>query len=340
MRLEQAGGGGAVPQWQAGRRETVVRGAAAGSGAAVGGGVAAGVGVAAGGGTAALRASVAAHDAGKAGSRFQAFFASAGLALLLAAGGCALPQGGQGEGAAAAPTGSPVIPDSAPETDLQRRARIRLELGASYYQQGNYRVALEELRQAVEIDPSFAPAHGMLALLYMDLGDRARAEDSFQRGLRLSPDDSDLNNNYGWFLCQTGREKASIPHFQRALRNPLYATPARPLHNAGICSLRMGDEATALNYFERSFEVDPRNPVAMYNLAEIYLKRGNLERARFHSRRLVEGFEPTAQVLWQALRVERASGNRDAAASLGLQLRRRFPASPEAELLAAGKFGD
>ncbi|HWS76736.1 MAG TPA: type IV pilus biogenesis/stability protein PilW [Quisquiliibacterium sp.] len=232
------------------------------------------------------------------------------------------------------------LPSGGEESDARRRARIRLELAASYYEQGNYNVALEEVRQSVAIDPEYAPAHGMLGLVYMDLGKRAEAEESFQRALRITPDDSELNNNYGWFLCQTGREKQSIEYFQRALRNPLYNTPARPMHNAGICSMRMGDEAAAEGWFQRSFQVDPRNPVAMYNLAELYLKRRDLERARFHSQRLVASYEPTAQVLWLALRVERASGNRDAEASLGAQLRRRFPASPEAALLAAGRYGD
>lgn len=226
------------------------------------------------------------------------------------------------------------------ESDQRRRARIRLELGASYYQQGNFNVALEELRQALAIEPDYAAAHGMLGLVYMDLGERARAEESFQRALRLAPGDSELSNNYGWFLCQTGREKESIGHFMKAQGNPLYTTPARPLHNAGICSLRMGDVAAAESYFQRAFQVDPRNAVAMFNLGEIYLKKREIERARFYAQRLGSTFEPNAQVLWLMLRVERAAGNKEGEAGFALQLRRRFPTSPEAGLLASGKYGD
>jgi type IV pilus assembly protein PilF len=232
------------------------------------------------------------------------------------------------------------MPESDEESETRRRARIRLELGASYYQQGNYQVALQELRQALTIDPNYAAAYGVLGLVYMDLGDRARAEESFQRGLRLSPTDSDVANNYGWFLCQGGRYKESLDMFARALRNPLYTTPARPLHNAGICARRMGDDKAAEDYFQRSFQVDPGNPVAMYNLGELYLKRGELDRAKFYSSRLLSSFDPTAEILWLALRVERRLGNRDAEASLGAQLRRRFPTSPEVSRLAAGKYED
>lgn len=233
---------------------------------------------------------------------------------------------------------APAMGAAGQETDAARRARIRLELGASYYQQGNHAVAIEELRQALTIDPDYAPAHGMLGLVHMALGDRARAEESFQRALRLSPGDSELRNNYGWFLCQTGRERESLAQFSAALKNPLYPTPARPLHNAGICSLRLGEAVEAEKYFLQAFQVDPRNPVAMFHLAELNLKRRDFERARFYTQRLLAGFEPSAQVLGLAFRVERASGNREAAATHALQLRRRFPGSPEAEALVAGRL--
>jgi len=224
------------------------------------------------------------------------------------------------------------------ETELTRRAQIRIDLAAGYYQQRAFAQSLEELRAALAIDPNSSQAYGMLGLVYMELGEQARAEDAFRQALNIAPDDSDLLNNYGWFLCQTGRADQAIPQFQAALKNPLYATPARPLHNAGICSLRIGDEVGAESYFLRSFQLDPRNPVSMYNLAEINLKRGELDRARFYSRRLLDTFPPSAETLWLAIRIERKGTDRDSFNSLSAQLRRLFPGSREAGLLQRGAF--
>lgn len=232
------------------------------------------------------------------------------------------------------------LPDAGQESEQRRRARIRLELAGGYYEQGNYNVALEEVKQSLAIDPEYAAAYGMLGLVYMDLKDRARAEENFQKALRLSPEESDINNNFGWFLCQSGRQQQSIEYFNRALKNPLYATPAKPLHNAGICAMRMGDEKLAEQYFQRAFQVDPNNPVAMFNLGEIHLKRGDVEKARFYANRLNTAYEPSAQTLWLALRAERKAGNKDGEASLATQLRRRYPQSPEAALLANEKYGN
>lgn len=226
------------------------------------------------------------------------------------------------------------------DTEERRRAQIRLELASGFYQQGNYNQALEELRSALSTDPSYAQAYGLLGLVYLDLRERERAEESFQRALQLAPGDSEILNNYGWFLCQTDRPREAIAQFQAAVKNPLYATPARPLHNAGICSMRAGDEAGAEAYFQRAFQLDPRNPVSMYHLGEIYLKRNDLERARFHSQRLLSSYPPSAETLWLAIRVERKAGERDSVASLSSQLRRQFPSSREANLLQRGAFGD
>ena len=43
--------------------------------------------------------------------------------------------------------------------------------------------------------------------------------------LGLAAGDPEINNNYGWFLCQNGREQLAINYFMAAAKNPLYATP-------------------------------------------------------------------------------------------------------------------
>ena len=48
--------------------------------------------------------------------------------------------------------------------------------------------------------------------------------------------------------------------------------------------------------------------------------------------------EPTAEVIWLALRIERKLGNRDTEARYASQLRRRFVGSPEHRLLTQGQY--
>lgn len=226
------------------------------------------------------------------------------------------------------------------EADLQRRAEIRLQLAATYYQQRQYAVAIEEANQALALNPNLSAAHGLLGLIHMNLDDRAQAEASFARALRMDPDNPELHNNYGWFLCRTGRERAAIEHFQRAAANRLYATPALPLQNAGVCMIQVRDFKAAESFLRQSLERDATSAVVKFQLARLYLMTRQLERANFYFSLLEGGLEPTAETLWLGLRIARAQGDVHAERGYAEQLRRRFPGSPEAGLLRRGVFDE
>ena len=220
----------------------------------------------------------------------------------------------------------------------RNRARIHTELASLYFERGNMGVALEALRTATAADPTYALAHGMFGLVYMELKEFKLAEESFQRGLGLAPQDPDLNHNYGWFLCQTQREKEAIKYFTVAIRNPLYATPGRSFAAAGICSMRQNDMKEAEAYFLRALQIDQDDLASLIQLGQIRYRQNNFEEARRLVQRFNKLVEPTPESLWLALRVERKLGERIAEANLAGQLRRRYPGSREFQLLQRGEF--
>lgn len=222
--------------------------------------------------------------------------------------------------------------------DPRNRARIHTELASAYFERGNMGVALEELRIAIAADPNFAQAYNVLGLVHMDLRENEVAQRHFERALALTPNDPDINNNYAWFLCQTGREQQSIAYFLAALKNPLYKTPARSYVNAGLCSLKQNGGRDAIGYFERALRSEPDNPAALLNLASLQYKRGQLEVARGLIGRYNKLADPTAESLWLALRIERKLGDRVAENSMATQLRRRFAGSPEYQDMLKGRF--
>jgi type IV pilus assembly protein PilF len=199
-------------------------------------------------------------------------------------------------------------------------------------------IALEELRLALAADPNFATTHGMFGLVYMELRENGLAQASFARALTLSPDDPDINHNYGWFLCQTGREAEATEHFMRALRNPLYATPARSWSTAGTCALRRGSLQEADGFLQRALAIDPNQPAALLQLAQLRYRQRNLEEARKLVARHAKIVEATAESLWLALRIERRLGQRATELSYANQLRRRFPQSTETQALLRGAY--
>jgi type IV pilus assembly protein PilF len=260
-----------------------------------------------------------------------------GALLLVLLAGCASSERQQEETS----TGLQTVDSSGQnESDTRRRARLRVELAMEYFRSRQYSIALEELRNAQNIDANYNEIHNAFALVYMELNETKLAEDSFQRALRLGPNDSETNNNYGWFLCQNGQPQRAINHFQVALRNPLYATPAIAARNAGICSMRAGDMNTALEFLQRSFRFDPGSGLTMYYLAETLYRSKEFTRARFYIARLNEQVEPTPAGLWLAIKIERKLGDRFAEERLANQLRRRFPESRENMAYQRGNFDD
>lgn len=222
--------------------------------------------------------------------------------------------------------------------DPRNRARVHTELAAAYYLRGNMGVALEELRIAETADPTYPLLHSMFGMVYMDLRENRLAEQSFERALRLAPNDADINHNYGWFLCQTKREPESIKYFLQATRNPLYATPWRSYSAAGLCTMRTNNLKDAEDYFQRALKMDPDEPAALLELGRIRYLQGNMDEARKFVARYNKMLNPSAESLWLALRIERKLGQRVAEQSFANQLRRRYPDSPEYHALQRGQF--
>jgi type IV pilus assembly protein PilF len=222
--------------------------------------------------------------------------------------------------------------------DARNRAQIHTQLAAKYFERGQDGVALQELKDAIAADAKYAPAYSMQGLVYMDLKENDLAKQNLLEALRLAPSDSDINNNYGWFLCKTGSPKESIPYFLAAIKNPLYDTPQVAYLNAGLCSIDMKDLSQADEYLQRALRLEPNLPQALLNLANLWYGRGRYADARALVTRYNKIVDPNSGSLWLALRIERKLGDRGAETALAAQLRRNFSTSQEYQEFLKGNF--
>lgn len=218
------------------------------------------------------------------------------------------------------------------EKDLVRGVESHTRLASGYYNIGRYKVALEEATLALSIDKDYAPAYNVLGLIYMALKDDVQAAESFEKALALAPNDSDINHNYGVFLCQGGKSKESIDYFMKAVKNPLYNNPERSLGNAGLCLRNSKQESEAKVMFERALRLQPKDALALFNLADIAYRNEDFLPARAYLQQLArEDQRPDALLL--AWRVERALGDQKGEKRIADQLVRDFPSSEQAKQL-------
>lgn len=229
-----------------------------------------------------------------------------------------------------------------PETaDPKRRAQVRMELAAGYFQRGQFDVALEEIKRVLEIDPSQSAAYNLRGLIHASKGEEVLAEADFRQGLRIDPRDADTMQNYAWFLCQRKRYAEADAMFGQAVAGRNVRDTARTLLAQGVCHANAGHYADAERTLSRAYELEPGNPSVAINLAEVLYRRGDFERARFYARRVNSqpGFV-SAQTLWLAARIESRLGNQTGVQELGRQLRARFGDSREAIAFERGQFNE
>ena len=226
------------------------------------------------------------------------------------------------------------------EPEARKRARVRLQLAVGYFEQGQTTVALDELKQSLNTDPSFSDAYNLRGLIYMRLNDQKLAEDSFQRAIALNPREANTLHNYGWLMCTQGRYPEANQLFSQALANPTYGGRAKTFMAQGLCQQNAGQLAEAERSLARSYELDAGNPITGFNLANLLYLRGELVRAQFYIRRLNNSELANAESLWLGIKVERRMDNREAMTQLADQLKRRFGQSKEMALYERGAFNE
>jgi type IV pilus assembly protein PilF len=234
---------------------------------------------------------------------------------------------------------SEVVTDS-DESGERKRARIRVELAIGYFEQGKTNIALDEIKQAIVADPSFADAYSLRGLVYMRFNDYGFAEESFNKALSIRPKDSNVLHNLGWLKCQQALYAPSLRYFSQALSDPLYGERAKTLMAQGLCQLRAGMRDEAEASLLKSYEYDAGNPVTGYNLANVLFLNEAYVRAQFYIRRLNNSELANAESLWLGIKVERHLNDIDALTQLGTQLEKRYPQSRETSSYRRGAFNE
>ena len=212
-------------------------------------------------------------------------------------------------------------------------ARYNVQLGMSYLQRGDLEGAREKLERAVQQDPSLPAAHAALGILYERAGKPERAGEHLRRATRLAPEDPNMLNSYGGFLCRQGDRKEGIRYFEMAASNAYYRTPETALINAGVCARGIPDAELAEDFFRRALDRNRGHAEALLQLADLSLQTDRVLQARAFLQRFESVAEHSAFSLALGLRIESAAGDDRAAAEYAARLRREFPESREARNL-------
>ncbi len=213
-------------------------------------------------------------------------------------------------------------------------ANYNMQLGMAYLNRGELALAKDKLERALKENPEDPNVHSAMAMLQDRLGNADKADAEFKAALRLGPREPDILNNYAVYLCRTGRTDEGVKSFEEAAHNPLYRTPEVAYSNAGVCLRAAKRDTQAAMSFQQALQIKPNFAEAAYQLGELDFERGELNESRDEVDRYLGAFEATPDLLLLRVRIARKQGDRLSAERYSSQLRRDFPGSAQARVLA------
>jgi tetratricopeptide (TPR) repeat protein len=146
---------------------------------------------------------------------------------------------------------------------------------ACYFQQrSKHKLAIEEFKRVLAIDPNHAKAYNGMGISYDLLGDYSNAIEAYEGALALNPDLDYVYNNLGYSLLLKGEFNPAIAAFRKAIslndQNKLYH------NNLGLAYAMRGDDELA--FIELRLAGDATK--AHYVLGKICYQKGSYIEAR------------------------------------------------------------
>lgn len=162
--------------------------------------------------------------------------------------------------------------DAAPPTAAapQLSAEEYFQQGNAYYEQGDFLAAEAAFSQAAALDGQRVGYWHNLGVTQYSLDRLDEARTSFQQGLKLAPDDAELNYLMGAVSIQLQQLSEAETYLTRA--NELNPTLPEPYFGLGVLYKLQGKREQAMAAFETFLEIGPGQDPAAIPVAEAELE--------------------------------------------------------------------
>jgi tetratricopeptide (TPR) repeat protein len=176
---------------------------------------------------------------------------------------------------------------------------INFLLGLGYHRLDKNKEAVQPLEKALSIDPKNIDVISTLALVYDAIGESAKSDSLHELGLKLSPNNHLLLNNYSYTLAERG-EKLDIA--LEMAKKAIEQEPENPsyLDTIGWVYFKLGDYEKAYEYILKAVEKGG-SAVVVEHLGDVYFKLGNKEKALEYWKKALEQ-NPTNEKLKEKIK--------------------------------------
>ena len=215
----------------------------------------------------------------------------------------------------------------------------RLALASAYYNDGQWRVALEEVKKVLQDHPKHPVAVGLGGLIYAQLKEADLAAQRFAQAEQLAPSDPDIAHNHGWFLCEQRQYSAAYQRFEVAVQQRLYAEKAKTFWLWGGCALKAGDMPLARKQWFQSLN-EQKDPSLARSWVNSLKQQGLPEEAQHALTQFNATPAASAETIWLGAQWAWQAGHQDVLKLHGQWLEQRFPQSTQWYAYQQGAFND
>jgi Flp pilus assembly protein TadD len=149
----------------------------------------------------------------------------------------------------------------------------KYRMARHFQKKRKHKIALIELKEIIQIDPTFVKAYNAIGFSYDCLGDYIKAIRFYKLALKIDPNLDYVNNNLGFAYLLNGDYDGAIEAFRKAVA--LDEQDKRFRNNLGFAFAKKGQYEQAIE----QFRITGDEYSAYYTLGQILYREGNYEMA-------------------------------------------------------------
>ena len=184
----------------------------------------------------------------------------------------------------------------------------------THHDLGEFDQAISEYRQAIALNPNSPIIHNRLGVAYSELKQYDAALDAYQKALVLSPMTAEPHYNMGLVYLKQGDLPRAAEAFKRAVA--IDAEWGDPYTGLGEVYLKQGDFGQAARAYKQATRLNPSgNPSAILGLGKTYVKQGRLDDAIIAIEKAIEIQVDNTEAHYQLAQIYIKRGEKKKAAS-------------------------
>ena len=167
--------------------------------------------------------------------------------------------------------------------DVNKAIVVKLDFKDAFIQRGllydligEHKKAAIDYERVIELDPQNARAYANLGTYYGQLGQYQKALEYFRQSIKYNPKLFAGYSNIGLVYLHLNKLDSALYYLKIALKhNP----DAITYFNLSVVYNRRNDLDKAIEYMQKAYKLSPSDPIILYSLAGLYLRKKQLNKA-------------------------------------------------------------